>query len=111
MSGRSQGFATIRIALPYHLRNLAGVGRELSLEVASGPEGDVPLAALLSALEEQFPVLRGTIRDPASGRRRAFVRFFACRRDLSHEPPGAPLPREVVEGREVLTILGAMAGG
>ncbi|MFO0689494.1 MAG: hypothetical protein U0900_12380 [Myxococcota bacterium] len=103
--------ARIRLALPHHLRNLAGVGGELALEVERGPEGEVTLVAVLSALEARFPMLRGTIRDQASGRRRPFVRFFACRQDLSHEPMTAPLPREVADGGEVLIVLGAVAGG
>lgn len=103
--------ARVRLTLPHHLRNLAGVAGELVLEVERSGEGEVSLVAVLDALEARFPVLRGTIRDQASGRRRPFVRFFACRRDLSHEPMAAPLPREVVEGDEVLIVLGAMAGG
>jgi len=103
--------ARVRLSLPHHLRNLAGVAGELVLEVEQGAQGDVTLAAVLEALESRFPVLRGTIRDQGSGRRRPFVRFFACRRDLSHAPLTAPLPREVAEGSEVLIVLGAMAGG
>lgn len=107
----------IRLTLPHHLRTLAGVGGELRLVVPiasaelDARPGDVTLAAVLDALEARFPMLRGTIRDRASGKRRAFVRFFACQRDLSHEPMDAPLPAEVAEGREVLIVLGAMAGG
>lgn len=107
----ASSIAQVRVALPYHLRNLAGVGGDVVLEVARSPEGDVTLAAVLAALESRFPMLRGTIRDPASGRRRPFVRFFACRRDLSHDPMTAPLPDEVADGRELLTVLGAVAGG
>lgn len=103
--------ATIRLGLPHHLRNLAHVPGELALEVPRSPEGAVTLDAVLSALEARHPVLRGTIRDPASGRRRPFIRFFACRRDLSHDPTTDPLPEDVVLGREPLIVLGAMAGG
>jgi sulfur-carrier protein len=103
--------ARVRITLPHHLRNLAGVAGELSLEVARTAEGGVSLVAVLDALEARFPVLRGTIRDQASGKRRPFVRFFACRQDLSHQPMTAALPNDVVEGREALIVLGAMAGG
>ncbi len=101
----------IRLALPHHLRNLAGVGKELELAVERTGTGDVTLAAVLSALEARFPMLRGTLRDPASGKRRAFVRFFACQEDLSHEPMSAPLPDAVADGDEILIVLGAMAGG
>lgn len=105
------GEASIRITLPHHLRNLAGVEKEFRLAVARTESGDVTLAAVLSALEARFPMLRGTLRDPASGKRRAFVRFFACQSDLSHEPMSAPLPRAVADGDELLIVLGAMAGG
>lgn len=112
MAAARPGFvAGVRIALPHHLRNLAGVAGELVLEVERNADGDVSLAAALDALEARHPVLRGTIRDHASGRRRAFVRFFACRQDLSHQPMTDPLPRAVAEGSEVLIVLGAMAGG
>ncbi len=103
--------AEIRLTLPHHLRNLARIDGELRLEVARSDDGTVPLAAVLEALEARFPMLRGTLRDQTTGRRRAFVRFFACREDLSHQPMSAPLPPEVVAGREVLIVLGAMAGG
>lgn len=113
MSGSSAGgrFATIRLKLPQHLRNLARQPGEVALEVPLAADGTVSLEAVLAALEASHPVLRGTIRDRATGRRRPFIRFFACRRDLSHDPPSAPLPGEVVDGREVLIVLGAMAGG
>lgn len=98
----------IRVVLPQHLRTLAGIpGSEVKLEVA----GPVTQQTLLDALEAQHPTLRGTIRDPATGRRRAFVRFFACQEDLSHEPPDAPLPAAVVAGTEPFVVLGALAGG
>lgn len=101
----------VRLALPHHIRNLARTVGELVLEVEAEPGGEVSIAAVLTVLEARFPALRGTLRDQATGRRRPFVRFFACQNDLSHQPMTAPLPREVVEGREVLTVLGAMAGG
>jgi len=95
------------MVLPAHLRTLAGVHGEVQLTV----KGSVTLRALLDALEEQYPVLRGTIRDQVSLRRRPFVRFFACEEDLSHEPPDTPLPDAVVSGAQPLVVLGAMAGG
>lgn len=97
----------IRVVLPYHLRNLARVGDEVSLEVAA----PVTLGAVLDALEARYPVLRGTIRDHETLKRRAFVRFYACREDLSNEPATTPLPAPIVEGAEPLMIVGAMAGG
>lgn len=97
----------IRVALPAHLRTLAGVAGEVRLEVPA----PVTQRSLLDALEARHPSLRGTIRDPATQRRRAFVRFFACREDLSHEPPDAPLPGAVTSGAEPFVILGALAGG
>jgi hypothetical protein len=103
----------IRVALPAHLRTLASVSGEVALDIA-GPDpaaAAVTLGMVLDALEESHPVLRGTIRDHATGRRRAFVRFFACQEDLSHESPEAPLPQAVVTGAEPLLIVGAMAGG
>lgn len=97
----------IRVVLPFHLRNLAGVQGEVELEVG----GEVTQRAVLDALEARYPVLQGTIRDHASHQRRAFLRFFACERDLSHEPPDAPLPEEVATGAEPFRVVGAMAGG
>lgn len=97
----------IRVELPAHLRNLAGVLGEVELEVP----GPITVRAVLDALEARHPVLRGAIRDHATDRRRAFVRFFACERDLSHDPPDAPLPKPVAEGTEPFLIVGAMAGG
>jgi molybdopterin converting factor small subunit len=97
----------IRVVLPAHLRTLAGVTGEIRLELA----GPATQRAVLDALEARHPTLRGTIRDHGSQRRRAFVRFFACREDLSHEPPDAPLPEAVATGAEPFVILGAMAGG
>lgn len=97
----------IRVVLPQHLRTLAGVGEEVQLEL----EGPATLGAVLDALEAKYPVLRGTIRGHATLRRRPFVRFFACERDLSHEPPDEPLPEPVVRGTEPFLVVGAMAGG
>jgi sulfur-carrier protein len=97
----------IRVVLPAHLRNLAQVSGEVTLEV----EGEPTQSSVLDALEARYPVLCGTIRDRASQRRRAFVRFFACEQDLSHEPPDAPLPAAVAQGSEPFLIVGAMAGG
>jgi sulfur-carrier protein len=97
----------IRVVLPFHLRNLAQVGREVQLEV----DGEVTAGAVLDALEKQYPVLEGTIRDHTTQKRRAFLRFFACGEDLSHEPLDAPLPAAVAEGDEPLQVVGAMAGG
>lgn len=97
----------IRVVLPYHLRTLAQVEGEVRLEL----EGPLTLAALIDALERRYPALRGTLRDPTTGRRRPFLRFFACRDDLSHEPLEAPLPEAVVSGAEPLLIVGAVAGG
>jgi len=97
----------IRVVLPSHLRGLARVGGEVALEVA----GPVTQRAVLDALEAAHPVLRGTIRDQQTQRRRPLVRFFACAQDLSHQPPDAPLPDAVAAGAEPLLIVGAMAGG
>lgn len=97
----------IRVVLPHNLRTLAGVGREVQLEVS----GEPCQAALLDALEAAYPMLRGTIRDPQTRRRRPLLRFFACEEDLSDEEPDAPLPEEVVAGKEPYLIVGAMAGG
>jgi hypothetical protein len=98
---------TVRVALPAHLRVLGRVDGEVSLVVA----GPVTQRSVLDALEASYPMLRGTIRDQATQRRRAFVRFFACEQDLSHEPPDAPLPAPVAAGAEPLLVVGAMAGG
>ena len=97
----------IRVVLPFHLRNLAGITGEVHLRV----EGPATLRSVLDALEALYPALRGTIRDHDTQRRRAFLRFFACERDLSLEPPDAPLPDVVVEGREPFLVVGAIAGG
>ena len=97
----------IRVRLPVQLRTLAHLDGEVQLHVA----GPATQRAVLDALEARYPMLRGTIRDHVTGRRRAFVRFFACEQDLSHEPPDTPLPAPVVTGAEPLLIVGAMAGG
>ncbi len=97
----------VRVILPQHLCTLARVDREVELAVAEA----VTLRAVLDALEASYPVLRGTIRDHVTHKRRPFVRFFACERDLSHDPPDAPLPPEVVSGDEPFLIVGAIAGG
>lgn len=97
----------IRIILPFHLRNLAGVDSEVSLDVA----GPITQRAVLNALEAKFPNLRGTIRDHGTLKRRPFVRFFACNKDLSHEDPDSPLPEAVASGSEPYQIVGAIAGG
>ena len=97
----------IRVVLPYHLRNLAKINDEVQLDV----QGQVTIRSVLDALERRYPMLRGTIRDHDTGKRRAFLRFFACEEDLSHESPDAPLPDAVVTGKEPLVILGAIAGG
>jgi sulfur-carrier protein len=101
---------TVRIILPAHLKNLARVDGEVKL-CLEGERDAVTRQEVLDALEAQYPVLRGTIRDHVTGRRRAFVRFYACERDLSNEPPDAPLPARVVAGAEPFLIVGAMAGG
>jgi molybdopterin converting factor small subunit len=97
----------IRVVLPAHLRTLARVADEVSVEV----EGRATLASVLDALEARYPVLRGTIRDHDTHKRRAFVRFFACEEDFSHDSPETPLPEAVVTGVEPLLVVGAMAGG
>jgi molybdopterin synthase sulfur carrier subunit len=97
----------IRIQLPFHLRTLAGVNGEVQLPVADPPT----LGSVLDAVEATYPVLRGTIRDHVTLRRRPFVRFFACEQDLSLEPPDTPLPDAVTKGTEPFLIIGAMAGG
>jgi sulfur-carrier protein len=97
----------IRVELPFHLRNLARVAGEVTLHV----EGPVTQRSVLDALEARHPVLRGTIRDHGTFRRRAFLRFFACSLDLSHESPDAPLPAAVASGEEPFLVVGAIAGG
>lgn len=102
-----RGDEMIRVALPYHLRNLAKVEDEVTLDV----EGDITLRAVLDALEARYPMLKGSIRDHATGERRPFLRFFACEEDLSHESPDSPLPESVATGAEPLLVIGAIAGG
>ena len=97
----------IRVVLPFHLRTLARVEGEVELDV----KGPVTQSSVLDALEARNPVLRGTIRDHVTHKRRAFVRFFACQEDLSHEPPDTPLPEAVATGAEPYLIIGAIAGG
>ena len=97
----------IRVVLPAHLRTLARVDGEVELDVA----GQVTQRSVLDALEARYPALGGTIRDHDGGARRAFIRFFACEQDLSHQPPDTPLPEAVASGAEPYLIVGAMAGG
>jgi hypothetical protein len=97
----------IRVELPVHLRRLAGVEGEVSLDVA----GPVTQRSILDAIEARFPTLRGTIRDQITHKRRPFVRFFACEQDFSDEPPDAPLPAAVAAGTEPFLVVGAIAGG
>ena len=97
----------IRVALPYHLRNLAHVGDEVTLDVAA----PVTQRAVLDALESRYPMLRGAIRDHVTLQRRPFLRFFACEQDLSHDPPDTLLPDAVVSGKEPFIVIGAIAGG
>ena len=97
----------IRVQIPYHLQTLARVGREVELPV----ETETTIRSALDALEAQYPMLRGTIRDQVTGVRRPFIRFFACGEDLSLEPLDTPLPNAIVTGNDILRIVGAMAGG
>jgi hypothetical protein len=97
----------IRVVLPYHLRALAHVGSEVELEVAA----PVTARAVLDALEARYPMLSGTIRDHVTKERRAFLRFFACEQDLSHDSPDTPLPEAVASGKEPFIVIGAIAGG
>ncbi|HZQ08426.1 MAG TPA: MoaD/ThiS family protein [Anaerolineae bacterium] len=97
----------IRVVLPQHLRNLARVGKEVQLQV----EGEVTQRSVLDALEAQYPMLRGTLRDQITQQRRPFIRFFACGLDLSHERIDAPLPAAVMSGAEPFMVIGAIAGG
>ena len=98
---------TIRVELPQHLRTLAHVGHEVEIPV----EGAVTQRSVLDAVEERYPMLKGAIRDHVTKQRRAFLRFFACQEDLTHEAPDAPLPEAVVSGKEPFIVLGAIAGG
>jgi hypothetical protein len=97
----------IRVWLPGHLRTLAQIDGEVQLEV----EGAITQRSVLDALEDRYPMLKGTIRDYGTGQRRSFLRFFACQEDLSHESPDAPLPAAVVSGAEPFLVVGAIAGG
>ena len=98
---------TIHVELPAHLRTLARVGSDVSIDI----DGSVTQRSVLDALEAAYPVLRGTIRDHGTLKRRPFLRFFACEQDLSHEPPDAPLPEAVARGAEPFLVIGALAGG
>ena len=97
----------IRVMLPQHLRTLAHIGAELTIEV----ESPVTQRSVLNAIEARYPMLRGTIRDHDTQQRRPFLRFFACEEDLSHESPDAPLPHAIASGAEPLLVIGAIAGG
>ncbi len=99
--------STVRVQIPYHLRNLARIEGEVALEVAA----PVTLRAVLDTLEARYPTLQGTIRDHDTLKRRPFLRFFACEEDLSHDSPDNPLPEPVAAGKEPLLIIGAIAGG
>jgi sulfur-carrier protein len=99
--------AVIQVVIPAHLRTLAGVTGDVTLKV----EGEVTRRSILDALEKQYPMLRGTILEHASGERRPFLRFFACGEDVTHESPDAPLPQEIASGAEPFYIIGAIAGG
>ena len=98
---------SVRVQIPYHLRNLARIDGDVTLDVAA----PVTLRSVLDALEARYPMLCGTIREHDTLKRRAFLRFFACEEDLSHQPPDEPLPEAVADGREPLLIIGAIAGG
>ena len=99
--------AMIQVVIPAHLRTLAGVRGDVTVEV----EGEVTRASILIALEKQYPMLRGTILEHVSGERRPFLRFFACGEDVTHESPDAPLPQEIASGAEPFYVIGAIAGG
>ncbi len=111
VGGRSHGngrmIHRIRVILPFHLRNLAQAGEEVELSF----EGPATFCSVLDSLEDKFPMLRGTIRDHVTKQRRPFIRYFACRRDYSHDPPETMLPAEVLDGAEPFRIVGAIAGG
>jgi hypothetical protein len=99
--------AIIQVVMPAHLRTLAGVSGDVTVEI----EGEVTRRSILDALETQYPMLRGTIREHVSGERRPFLRFFACGEDTTHESPDTPLPQEIASGAEPFYIIGAIAGG
>lgn len=106
-SGANGKTSSVRVEIPYHLRNLAHVDGTIALEVA----GTVTLRSVLDALEARYPMLCGTIREHDTLKRRPFLRFFACEEDLSHQAPDVPLPEAVASGKEPLLIIGAIAGG
>jgi sulfur-carrier protein len=110
-AGIEMATATIRVELPAHLRTLARVGVEITVDVERNAEGRISHRMILDALEARYPVLRGTIRDYGTQQRRPFLRFFACAEDRSHESPDTPLPEEVACGKEPYLIIGAIAGG
>jgi molybdopterin synthase sulfur carrier subunit len=97
----------IRVIIPYHLKTLAQVSGELQLDVPA----PITLRAILDALESRYPMLRGTIRDHTTGKRRDFIRFYACEQDFSNEPPDSPLPEKITTGAEPFLVVGAIAGG
>ncbi len=97
----------IRVAMPAHLRTLAGVNGDITLEI----EGEVTRRSILDTLEKNYPMLRGTIREHVSGERRPFLRFFACGEDITHQSPDDPLPQEIASGAEPFYVIGAIAGG
>jgi sulfur-carrier protein len=107
LAGRDARWPMVRILLPQHLQTLARVSGEVQVEVA----GPITLGAVLDALERAYPTLQGTIRDHTTRERRAFVRFFACQEDVSHDPPDVSLPEAIVNGAEPFLIVGALAGG
>jgi molybdopterin synthase sulfur carrier subunit len=106
-SGNREEFRMIRIVLPFHLRTIARIDGEVAIELEDPPT----LCSALNVLETRYPVLRGTIRDYVTQQRRPFLRFYACGKDLSNEPPDTALPEEVISGRDPLLIIGAIAGG
>jgi len=101
----------VRVVIPAPLRQLARVDGELTIDAAADASGRVTQRALLDAVEQRYPVLRGTLRDQDTKKRRAYVRFYACNDDISLEPPDAPLPEDVVKGKEPFIVVGALAGG
>src|SRR5579863_62641 len=107
MSDAGEIVRHVRVVLPYHLRNLAHVGSEIELEIT----GPVTVRSIVDAIEARYPMLLGTIRDQGTKQRRPFLRFFACEEDLSHDSPDTALPEAVVQGKEPLLIVGAIAGG
>ena len=104
---QAEQISRIRVMLPFHLQTLAGVGPEIEIDV----HGDVTQQSLISTLESRYPTLSGAIFNPASGKRRPLIRFFACQQDLTFEPQDKPLPSAVVEGKEAFMIVGAISGG